>query len=75
VLPFSLKRLRAALRERRVGSVTIKKRGSAVDIERLRRDLRLSGDNSVVVVLTRISDKPIALLCTQAMAKVADPLN
>lgn len=33
-MPFSLKRLRAALRERNVGTVTIKKRGSAVDVER-----------------------------------------
>ncbi|MFD0655822.1 THUMP-like domain-containing protein [Thermocatellispora tengchongensis] len=63
MMPFSGKRLRAALRERNVGTVTIKKRGSAVDIERLRRDLRLSGDESLVVVLTRIDDKPYALLC------------
>jgi hypothetical protein len=63
MMPFSLKRLRAALRERRVGSVTIKKRGSAVDIERLRKDLRLSGGNSAVVVLTRIEDRPYVLLC------------
>lgn len=63
VMPFSLKRLRAALRERRVGSVTIKKRGSAVDVERLRKDLRLSGENSTVVVLTRIEERPFALLC------------
>ncbi|GGO06588.1 hypothetical protein GCM10010116_12990 [Microbispora rosea subsp. aerata] len=63
VMPFSLKRLRAALRERRVGTVTIKKRGSAVDVERLRKDLRLSGDNSAVIVLTRIGERPFALLC------------
>ncbi|SDH51284.1 Methyltransferase domain-containing protein [Sinosporangium album] len=64
VMPFSLKRLRAALRAEGVGSVTIKKRGSAVDIERLRKDLKLSGDKSVVVVLTRIGDRPFALICT-----------
>ena len=63
VLPFSGKRLRAALRERRVGELTIKKRGSAVDVERLRKDLRLSGDRSAVVVLTRIGDKPYAMIC------------
>ncbi len=66
VMPFSLKRLRAALRERDVGNVTIKKRGSAVDIERLRKDLRLSGANSAVVALTRIGDRPYALLCRTA---------
>ncbi|GAA0387159.1 hypothetical protein Acor_25150 [Acrocarpospora corrugata] len=65
VMPFSLKRLRAALRERRVGVATIKKRGSAVDVERLRKDLRLSGDNSIVVILTRIGERPTAILATE----------
>ncbi|MBB2909489.1 SAM-dependent methyltransferase [Streptosporangium becharense] len=62
-LPFSLKRLRAALRERGVGNVTIKKRGSAVDVERLRKDLRLSGRESAVVILTRIGERPFAFVC------------
>ncbi|WP_328808390.1 class I SAM-dependent methyltransferase [Nonomuraea montanisoli] len=65
-LPFSLKRLRAALRDRKIGNVTIKKRASAVDIERLRSDLRLSGTESAVVILTRIMDKPAALICRPA---------
>ncbi|MGW4421629.1 class I SAM-dependent methyltransferase [Streptosporangium sp. NPDC004631] len=64
VLPFSLKRLRAALRERGVGNATIKKRASAVDVDRLRKDLRLSGDQSATVILTRIGEKPFALICT-----------
>ena len=64
MMPFSGKRLRAALRARKVGEVVIKKRGSAVDVERLRRDLRLSGENRAVVILTRISDKPYAMICT-----------
>ncbi|GII90833.1 class I SAM-dependent methyltransferase [Sinosporangium siamense] len=64
VLPFSLKRLRAVLRDEGVGSVTIKKRGSAVDIEKLRKDLKLSGGNSATVILTRIHDRPFALICT-----------
>jgi len=63
VLPFSVKRLRAVLRERGIGTVTMKKRGSAVDVERLRKELRLSGDGSAVVVLTRIGDRPYVLLC------------
>ncbi|MBT2224307.1 methyltransferase domain-containing protein [Nonomuraea sp. NEAU-A123] len=66
VLPFSLKRLRATLRERQIGNVVIKKRASAVDIERLRNDLRLSGDKSVVIILTRIMDKPSVLICHAA---------
>ena len=57
---FLRKRLRAALRTRGVGEVTIKKRGSAVDIDQLRKDLKPSGDKSMVVVLTRIANRPFA---------------
>lgn len=67
VLPFSLKRLRATLRERQIGNVIIKKRASAVDIERLRNDLRLSGDKTAVIMLTRIMDKPSVLICHAAL--------
>jgi SAM-dependent methyltransferase len=63
VLRFSVKRLREALRVRRVGRVTIMKRGSAVDVERLRRDLRLCGDGETTVVLTRAAGSAVALLC------------
>jgi hypothetical protein len=62
VLPFSLKRLRAALRSRRVGRVEILKRGSALDVEQLRRDLRLDGDASASVLLTRVAGAPVAVI-------------
>ena len=62
-LPFSLKRLRAAVRDRGAGRVTIAKRGSAVDVERLRRDLRPTGDAELTVVLTRVTGAPFAHLC------------
>ncbi len=45
-LAFSEKSLRAELRRRGVGQVTLKKRGSAVDTEALGRRLRLTGDAS-----------------------------
>ncbi|WP_242677205.1 class I SAM-dependent methyltransferase [Streptomonospora litoralis] len=67
-MPFSLKRLRAAVRKRNAGTVTIKKRGSAVDVEKLRRDLRPSGPESVVVVLTRVRERPLCLLCSEVTA-------
>jgi SAM-dependent methyltransferase len=63
VLPFSLKRLRALLRERRVGRVEILKRGSALEPEKLRRDLKLAGDGSASLVLTRVADAPTVLIC------------
>ncbi|MEJ5944398.1 class I SAM-dependent methyltransferase [Pseudokineococcus basanitobsidens] len=63
VLPFGLKPLRARLRERGVGRLTIKKRGTAVEPEELRRRLRLSGPEEAVVVLTRVAGRQSALLC------------
>lgn len=63
VMPFGLKRLRAELRARGVGVLTIKKRGTAVEPEQLRRDLRLAGSEHLVVVLTRIDDAQSVLLC------------
>ncbi|MER7458141.1 methyltransferase domain-containing protein [Micromonospora sp. NPDC126480] len=62
VLPFSLKRLRALLRERRVGRVEILKRGSALEPEKLRRDLKLTGDEPASVVLTRVAGSPTVLI-------------
>lgn len=63
VLPFSLKRLRALLRERGIGRLEIRKRGSALDPEQLRRDLRLSGSAAASLVMTRVAGAPTALLC------------
>ncbi len=62
VIPFSLKRLRAALRAREVGRVEILKRGSALDVEQLRRDLRLSGSRDASLLLTRVADRPVAVI-------------
>jgi hypothetical protein len=64
VLPFSLKRLRAVLRERGVGRLEIRKRGSALEPDRFRRDLRLSGPHAASLVLTRVAGAPTAILCT-----------
>ncbi|MFC0007052.1 THUMP-like domain-containing protein [Micromonospora siamensis] len=68
VLPFSLKRLRALLRERGVGRVEILKRGSALEPEKLRRDLRLSGGAAASLVLTRVADAPTVLIGRPAAA-------
>ena len=61
-LPFSVKRLRAALRERGVGRLTVKKRGSALDPDGLRRAMRLAGTAAATVVLTRVAGAPTALV-------------
>jgi hypothetical protein len=64
VLPFGVKPLRAALRARGIGRVVVKKRGTAVDPEDLRRRLRLDGGGEeAVVVLTRVAGAQTALIC------------
>jgi SAM-dependent methyltransferase len=65
-LPWSLKRLREVLRQRGVGAVEVRKRGSAVDVDELSGRLRLRGDARAVVVLTRVADRPWVLVCAEA---------
>jgi hypothetical protein len=62
VLPFSLKRLRTLLRDRGVGRLEIRKRGSALEPEQLRKDLRLAGPNAASIVLTRVAGTPQVLM-------------
>ncbi|MFL6180897.1 MAG: THUMP-like domain-containing protein [Actinomycetes bacterium] len=66
VMPFSLKALRAHLRENDVGHVVVKKRGSAVDVDELRQSLRLRGAASGhrTVLLSRVGHRPIAIVTT-----------
>ncbi|MEV5189799.1 THUMP-like domain-containing protein [Streptomyces werraensis] len=63
-LPFNVKKLKALLREREVGVLTVKKRGSAVEPEELRRKAlpKPHGTASVTVFLTRVSGAPTMLL-------------
>jgi hypothetical protein len=60
--PFRLKRLRTYLRERGVGRVVVKKRGSPLQPEALIRDLRLKGLEERVVFLTHLRGKPIVVI-------------
>lgn len=61
-LPFSLNRLRAALRARGVGRVTVKQRGWSGTPDALIRDLKLKGDAEAVVIVTRLRGDLIALI-------------
>ncbi|AEW96010.1 MULTISPECIES: class I SAM-dependent methyltransferase [Streptomycetaceae] len=61
-LPFNLKRLKALLREREVGTLTVKKRGSAVEPEEVRRRVKPRGPNAATVLLTRVAGAPAMLI-------------
>jgi SAM-dependent methyltransferase len=61
-LPYKEKALRAALRERGIGRLTIKKRGVAVVPDELRKRLALRGTEEATLVLTRVAGRGTALL-------------
>ncbi|RRR74245.1 class I SAM-dependent methyltransferase, partial [Streptomyces sp. RP5T] len=63
-LPFNVKKLKALLREREVGILTVKKRGSAVEPEELRRKAlpKQHGPHSATVFLTRVAGAPTMLI-------------
>jgi hypothetical protein len=67
--PFNLKRLRAELRARRVGSVTVKKRGSPLQPEALIQDLKLKGDQQRIVFLTHLRGRPIVILALDEISR------
>jgi hypothetical protein len=61
-VPFREKPLKAALRARGIGRLTIKKRGVSVVPDELRKRLSLRGDGEATLVLTRVAGKGTALL-------------
>ena len=61
-VPFREKQLRAALHERGIGRLTIKKRGVSVVPDELRKRLALHGEDEATLVLTRVDGKGTAML-------------
>ena len=67
-LPFGIKRLRAVLRQRGVGQVMVKKRGSPIQPEALIHALHLKaiakpGQIERVLFLTHLRGQPIVIIC------------
>jgi THUMP domain-like len=62
--PWNEKRFAVRLRDLGVGAADIRRRGLAGDVDQIRRRLKLSGPHRATVVLTRVSDKPWGLICT-----------
>ena len=62
--PWHEKRFAAKLRELDVGAADIRRRGLAGDVDQIRRRLKLAGAGRATVVITRVSDQPWGLICT-----------
>ncbi|WP_132424797.1 class I SAM-dependent methyltransferase [Pseudonocardia endophytica] len=63
--PWDQKRLPARLRALDVGSVDVRRRGLAGDVDALVRKLRLTGSRRATVVMTRVRDTPWGLVCVE----------
>ena len=61
-LPADTRGLAKALRERGIGRLEIKKRGVDVDPAVLRKELKLRGDGSATLIVTRVGAKRLAVL-------------
>lgn len=68
-LPFSLKTIRQRLRELGVRILEIKMRGVALDPDVFRRQLKLRGNESRTLIVTRIGDRPVAYICRRKQTR------
>jgi hypothetical protein len=66
VAPFHITKLAKWLRARNIGQLEIKKRGVDVDPEKLRRDLKLRGNNAATLLITAVAARPTAILAHRA---------
>lgn len=62
-MTFDRKKLKARLHELRIGVLEIKKRGSDVVPEVLRKELQLKGERAATLIITRVGDSHRALIC------------
>ena len=64
--PWNQKQLPGRLRALDVGSVDVRRRGLAGDVDALVRKLRLTGSRRATLVMTRVRDRPWGLVCVDA---------
>jgi hypothetical protein len=62
VLPLRVRAIAQHLRKQGIGRLEIKQRGVDVDPEKLRRDLKLRGDNAATLLITPVSGRPAAIV-------------
>jgi hypothetical protein len=61
-MPLHVKALRAWLRERGIGRVTVKKRGSRVDPDQLRRQVSTKASGSALLLVTTVAGDTVVLV-------------
>jgi hypothetical protein len=68
VMPLDLRKIGDELRRRRIGRLEIKKRGVEHNPTAVRKQLRLAGDQSATLFLTKLNGKHAAVLARRVMA-------
>jgi SAM-dependent methyltransferase len=72
-MPWHERSVARRLRDLGIGTVDIRRRGLAGDVDLIRRRLRLRGDRSAIIVLTRRADQPWGLICQAVARRDAEP--
>lgn len=65
---YTRRALQEALTRRGVGHVVVKKRGFPLEPDAVRKQLKLSGPETITVVLTRKGDRHVVFLCRPVVA-------
>ncbi|MGH3773069.1 MAG: THUMP-like domain-containing protein [Pseudonocardiaceae bacterium] len=71
--PWDQKALPSRLRALDIGSVDIRRRGLAGNVEDLHRQLKLRGTRCATLVMTRVADRPWALICVDPDPLIESP--
>jgi hypothetical protein len=66
VMPFRTDKLAKHLATHNIGQLEIKKRGVDLDLEKLRRQLKLRGNNAATLLITPIAGRATAILAQRA---------
>ena len=72
-MPWHERAVAVRLRELGIGTADIRRRGLAGDVDLIRRRLRLRGDRTATIVLTRRADQPWGLICEAVGGQAANP--
>jgi len=78
VLPMDVKKVRSALRARRIGQLEIKVRGVRIAPDRLQRQLHVPGDQAATLLIAGTKDRTLAILakrCDRRAGRAGDILD
>ncbi|MBX9879356.1 MAG: hypothetical protein K2Y22_12925 [Candidatus Obscuribacterales bacterium] len=61
--PWNQKQLPSRLKQYDIGVVDIRRRGLAGDVDQFQKSLKLTGSRKATLIMTRVQEKPWALIC------------